>query len=77
MPILAEATLHLPGLTSNPPGLLIAVGGLSLGLLILYHGLHPLEPVLGHRTHKMLGSAALGLFTAWALVIAAWLLGAA
>ncbi|WP_404380621.1 hypothetical protein [Caenispirillum salinarum] len=75
MPTIAEAALRLPGLDADPLALLIAAGGLTLGLMILYHGLAPLEPVLGARAHKMLGGAALGLFAAWFVVTAAWLLG--
>lgn len=75
MPTIAETALRLPGLDTGPLALLIAAGGLALGLMILHHGLAPLEPVLGARVHKMLGGAALGLFAAWAVVTAAWLLG--
>ncbi|EKV29267.1 hypothetical protein C882_0574 [Caenispirillum salinarum AK4] len=75
MPILAEAALRLPGLETGPLPLLIAAGGLTLALVILHQGLAPLEPILGARVHRMLGGAALGLFAAWAVLTAAWLLG--
>lgn len=77
MPVIAETALRLLGPDTAPAGLLIAVGSLVLGLMILRHGLRPLELVLGARAHKMLSGAALGLFAAWAVVAAVWLLAPA
>lgn len=76
LPISSLATV-LDGVGIGLLPMMLCAGALVAGLAILYHGLMPLEPLLGPRVHRMIGGAAMGLFAAWLTLSALWLLAPA